>query len=155
MTSLVWMSTWIYLIPILTAEQGFKCPMWQWTIAWQRNRPLLESWPVLLHLAQIKSVSVLMKTLPCSESWPAGKLAWLAMSATDVSKGVQTDHVIAYHATNFVCPGKLGWCKTWAELKTQTGFFQRLKLVHSWVDKPQSPWLKIMWVPCLVVVQSV
>jgi hypothetical protein len=41
-------------------------------------------------------VSVRVAARPCSESGPAGTLARLAMSATAVSKRVQTDHAIAY-----------------------------------------------------------
>ncbi len=69
------------------------------------NRPLLESWSVSLHLpvAHTKRVSVAAPDWPCSgtAAW-AGTLARLAMNATAVSKSVQTDHVIAYCATNLV-----------------------------------------------------
>ena len=85
---------------MLAAEQGLKAAMWRWTAARLRNRPRLESWPVSLHLAHTKrvSLSVRVAARPSSESGPAGTLARLAimMSATAVSKRVQTDHVIAY-----------------------------------------------------------
>ncbi len=69
------------------------------------DRPWLERWPVSLHLAHTKRVSA--AALPCSGQ-PAcsgiGTLALLAMTATAVSKSVQTDHVnvIAHCATNLV-----------------------------------------------------
>ncbi len=81
---------------MLAAEQGLEAAMWRRTAARLRNRPRLESWPVSLHLAHTKRVSVRVAARPCSESGQAGTLALLAMSATAVSKRVQTDHVIAY-----------------------------------------------------------
>ncbi len=51
MTSLVWTSTWISRKPILAAQHGLQAAMWRRTADRLRNRPLLESWPVSLHLA--------------------------------------------------------------------------------------------------------
>jgi hypothetical protein len=46
-----------FQIPILAVEQGFEARVWLWTAARLRNRPLLESWQVSLHLAHTKRVS--------------------------------------------------------------------------------------------------
>ncbi len=83
---------------MLAVEQGLNAAMWRWTAARLRNRPQLESWPVSLHVAHTKRVSLSVRVAAwlSSESGPAGTLAQLAMSATAVSKRVQTDHVIAY-----------------------------------------------------------
>ncbi len=58
------------------------------------KQPLLEtrSWPVSLHLAHTKRVSVTGNT--CA-GLPPGTLARLAMIAKAVSKSVERDHVIA------------------------------------------------------------
>ncbi len=61
------------------------------------------SWFPMLHLAQTKRVSVTAQDRPCpGTAARAGTLALLAMNATAVSNSVQTDHVIAYSATNLV-----------------------------------------------------
>ncbi len=51
--------------------------------------------------------------------------------------------------------GKLGWSRTWAELEIQVWNFPRFKLVLFLIGNPQSPLLKIMWVPVFVVIQYV
>ncbi len=79
-------------MPSLDAEQGFDTPI--------MPSPM---WPVSLHLAYTKRVSVTAQDLPCSGTAArACTLARLAMNATAVSKSVQTDQVIAYRVTYLV-----------------------------------------------------
>ena len=93
-------------MPILAAEHGLLAAMWRWTADRLRNRPRLESWPVSLHLAHTKRVSVAALPGPCSgQAARAGTLARLVMNATAVSKSVQADHIIAYCAINLVQSG--------------------------------------------------
>jgi hypothetical protein len=81
-------------MPSFDAEQGFEAPMW----------------PVSLHLAHTKRVSVTAPDRPCSSTAArVGTLARLAMNATGVSKSVQTDHIIAYSATNLVLTCAVPW----------------------------------------------
>ncbi len=84
--------------------------MWRRTAARLRNRPLLESWPVALHLAHTKRVA--RHPSPGAAGPAAGTLsttlARLAMIATAISKRVETDHVIAYSAKDWVQHG-LHW----------------------------------------------
>ena len=68
--------------------------MWRRTAAQLRNRPLLDSWPVSVHLAHTKRVALHPSS---GAAGPVGgTLARLAMIATVISKSVETDHVIAY-----------------------------------------------------------
>ncbi len=56
-TSLVRTSTWISRKPIFAAQHGLEAAMWRRTAARLRNRPLLESCPVSLHLGHSDSES--------------------------------------------------------------------------------------------------
>ena len=73
--------------------------MWRRTAARLRNRPRLESWPVSVHLAHTKRVD--RHPSPGAAGPAAGTLTRLAMIATAISKSVETDHIIAYRATDF------------------------------------------------------
>ena len=99
MTSLVWTSTWISLMPSLAARHGLEAAMWRRTAVRRRNRPRLESWPVSVHLAHTKRVD--RHPSPGAAGPAAGTLTRLAMIATAISKSVEADHVIAYRATDF------------------------------------------------------
>ena len=80
--SLVRTSTWISLMPSLTARHGLEAAMWRRTAARLRNRPQLESWPVSVHLARVAR-----HPSPGAAGPAAGTLTRLAMIATAISRG--------------------------------------------------------------------
>ena len=81
-------------MPSLAARHCLEAAMWRRTAARLRNMPLLDSWPVSVHLAHTKRVAQHLR--PGSAGPAAGTLARLAMIATAISKRVETDHVILY-----------------------------------------------------------
>jgi hypothetical protein len=85
-------------MPSLAARHSLEAAMWRRTAARLRNRPRLESWPVSVHLAHTKRVA--RNPSPGAAGPAAGTLTQLAMITTAISKSVETDHVIAYRATD-------------------------------------------------------
>ena len=85
-------------MPSLTARHGLEAAMWRRTAVRRRNRPRLESWPVLVHLAHTKRVD--RHPSPGAAGPAVGTLTRLAMIATAISKSVEMDQVIAYRATD-------------------------------------------------------
>ena len=73
--------------------------MWRLTAAQLRNRPRLDRWPVSVHLAHTKRVA--LHPSPGAAGPAAGTVTRLAMIDTVIRKSVETDHVIAYSATDF------------------------------------------------------
>ena len=84
-------------MPSLAARHCLEAVMWRRTAARLRNRPQLESWLVSVHLAHTKRVT--RHPSPGAAGPAAGTLTRLAMITTATSKSVETDHVIAYRAT--------------------------------------------------------
>ncbi len=85
-------------MPSFAARHGLEAVMCRQTAARLRNRPRLESWPVSVHLAHTKRVN--QHPSPGAAGPAPGTLTRLAMITTATSKSVETDHVIAYRATD-------------------------------------------------------
>ncbi len=85
-------------MPSFDERHGLEAAMWRRTAARLRNRARLESWPVSVHLAHTKRVN--WHPSPGAAGPAPGTLTRLAMITTATRKSVETDHVIAYRATD-------------------------------------------------------
>ncbi len=149
-TSLVrtWLTwTWIYQMPML-AQQETDLESSSWLL----NTPC--QWSPLASWGRWDSLPwAVARPGPVTVHWyPGPWFIWLQL-LTWVNSWASSLH--GRQASGPPRSARTTWAEANLGRNTTLKFSKVQVLVRSLVGKPQSPWLKIMWVPCFVVIHSV